>query len=345
MKRFIGLGLICLVAACSDSTSASNVNMGPPAGSPKAQYVVSKLIAPTSRLTYGYPLLGGDKLFNQLGNIIAALNANKIDTQMSIDKAMAGGDIIILIDETSIDPAFKSDQAAASTVYVGNTTPVGMDMGNAPPDLTGNGMFTINSKVGMGSFLGRIANGTFNSNSPFTAKVPVTVTITFPLAGSSPLQLSVSAAHLQYTRVGDGLMTGQINGAMKKDDVTNTIVPTVATLVDQRVVAAPTDPQNQQTLMLFDTGGTADPADGCPNSCFNPPGTLRSDMTPAPMCAVKMDGRVDLCEVSTNSIIKGVLNPDVQLYQNGVYAPNPANDMKDSLSLGVGFEAVKATFQ
>jgi hypothetical protein len=344
MKRFIGLGLLCLVAAC-DESSVSNVTAGPPAGSPKAQYVVSKLLAPTSRTTFGYPLLGGDTVYNQLGNILAALKANMIDTQMSIDKAMAGGEIIILIDETSIDPNFKTDTAAASTVYVGNTMPKGMDMGNVAPDLSGNGMFTVNGKVGMGNFLGRLANGTFNSNSPFTAKVPVTVTITFPLAGSAPLEISVTAAHLQYTRMGDGLINGQINGAMRKDDVTNTIIPTVASLVDQRVFAAPTDPQNQQTLMLFDTGGTADPANGCPNTCFNPPGTMRSDMTAAPMCAVKNDGRIDLCEVSTNSIIKGVLNPDVQLFQNGVYAPNPAKTMKDSLSLGVGFEAVKATFQ
>jgi hypothetical protein len=336
------LSCAVLGVGCDDSTSISNVTMGPPAGSPKAQYVVSKLIAPTSRTTFALDLNGDGKPDNQLGNILAALKAQMLDTQMSIDQAMAAGDIVILIDQTSVDPMFKTDTAAASTIYVGKSTPKGMDMGNVPLDLTGNGVFMVDTMVGMGNFLGRIVNYAFNSNSPVTAKVPVNVTITFPFAGSAPLNINVTGAHLQYTRMGTGLVMGQVNGAMKKSDVDNTIIPTVATLLDQRVTANPLDSMNKQTLMIFDTGGKADPA--CGTTCANPAGATRGDGTPAPMCAKQGDGHIDLCEVSTNSIITGVLNPDVQLFQNGVYAPNPANTMKDSLSLGIAFEAVQAKF-
>ena len=57
------------------------------------------------------------------------------------------------------------------------------------------------------------------------------------------------------------------------------------------------------------------------------------------------DGMVGVCEVSGNSIIKNVLNPDVQMFDSaGNYHPNPANTNQVSLSLGLGFTAVKATF-
>ncbi len=63
------------------------------------------------------------------------------------------------------------------------------------------------------------------------------------------------------------------------------------------------------------------------------------------------DGMIGLCEVSGNSIIKNVLEPDVQMFEaDGVtYHPNKnctgACTTKDSLSLGLGFTGVKATFQ
>jgi hypothetical protein len=63
-------------------------------------------------------------------------------------------------------------------------------------------------------------------------------------------------------------------------------------------------------------------------------------------CAQAGDGVISTCEVATNSIIKNILAPDVQMFSNDglTYAPNPANTHKDSLSVGVGFTAVKATF-
>ena len=46
-----------------------------------------------------------------------------------------------------------------------------------------------------------------------------------------------------------------------------------------------------------------------------------------------------------NSTIQAVFAPDVQIYDaNGNYAPNKTNAMKDSLSIGFGFTAVRASF-
>ena len=88
-----------------------------------------------------------------------------------------------------------------------------------------------------------------------------------------------------------------------------------------------------QILQIFDFGGTADAQ--CGTTCRNPNGT----------CAVKSDGRISYCEVSTNAIIKNVLAPDVDLFDTaGNYRPNPANTDKDSLSVGFAFIAVGAKF-
>jgi hypothetical protein len=61
--------------------------------------------------------------------------------------------------------------------------------------------------------------------------------------------------------------------------------------------------------------------------------------------ALKGDGHIATCEVSENAIIQNVLQPDVQLFDsNGNFSPNSANTDKDSLSVGLGFTAVRATF-
>ena len=61
--------------------------------------------------------------------------------------------------------------------------------------------------------------------------------------------------------------------------------------------------------------------------------------------AQAMDCRIDPCEVAENSIIKKVLAPDVQIFDaNGNYAPNKQNTTPDSMSVGLGFTAVQASF-
>jgi hypothetical protein len=55
--------------------------------------------------------------------------------------------------------------------------------------------------------------------------------------------------------------------------------------------------------------------------------------------------KIDICEVATSGLIQNVLAPDVQMFDAaGNYHPNPTNANKDSLSIGLGFTAVPATF-
>jgi hypothetical protein len=155
----------------------------------------------------------------------------------------------------------------------------------------------------------------------------------------------VHGGRIQFTRSAGGLIAGQINGAIKNSDVQNSVVPTLAKALTKQVQSGfGMMSTNQQLLDIFDTGGTdSTPPSGCLNSDGTP-----SCKNSAPgaaafgQCAQKADHIISTCEVATNSLIKNVLTPDVQMFQNGVYAPSAANTMKDSLSVGVGFTAVPA---
>jgi hypothetical protein len=179
--------------------------------------------------------------------------------------------------------------------------------------------------------------------------MPVTVSLQLPLVpNSAPLQLSVIGAHVQFTYSGGKLTGGQINGAIKQTDVNANIIPKVADLLESKLTAdkGMLTSTDMSILSLFDTGGSAGAQPSgctmsCPSTCQNP---MNADTRPC-ACAASGDGIVDLCEVATNSIIKSVLSADVQMFDaSGNYAPNPNPTMKDSLSIGLAFTAIPATF-
>jgi hypothetical protein len=147
-------------------------------------------------------------------------------------------------------------------------------------------------------------------------------------AGVPPTMVPMNGVHIQFTHTGNGLVAGQIQGSVKKTDIDTKVVPALAQLLTRQVAANPNSSSTQQLLAIFDTGGDN-------GMCTNPDGSI----------AKMGDGKIDTCEVAENSIIKNVLAPDVDIYDaNGNYAPNKANTSRDSLSIGVGFTAVPASF-
>jgi hypothetical protein len=332
MKRTI-ISLVSLLplsfAACGSSDTGDCTASG---GSNTAKYVANAVMVPGSRSDYAMDVNGDGRADNQLGNIIGALEAQNLKVQDGVTAAVTAGDLIVLVSETSTDATYQSDGCATAQMNVGQM--------QAMPDFSGNGHFVIDTTQMAGTFNGPIKAGKFSSAPPATTKHPVSIDIKLPLvAGSAPIPLSVIGAHLQFTRGADGKVTGgQLNGAIKNEVVQMNIIPGVAKLLTDRVTADPTSSTNMQILSLFDTGGKADAA--CGATCKNPAYGDR-----AGMCAVAGDKIIDTCEVSTASLIQNVLAPDVQMFDSaGNYAPNKDNTTKDSLSIGLGFTAVGATF-
>jgi hypothetical protein len=333
MKRII-ISLVSLLplgfAACGSDSSG---DCTPGAGGNTAKYVANAVMVPMQRQDYAIDLNGDGRVDNQLGNIIGALEGQMLHVQDGVNTAVMNGTLVLLTSEASTDATFQSDGCASSTVNVGKS------MMN--PDFSGNGTFTIDTGQQGGTFAGPIKAGKFSSAPPSTTKKPVTLSIQLPLvSGAAPVTLKVNGAHLQFTRGSGGMITGgQLNGAIKSDDVQMNIIPNVATLLTSRVKADPTSSTNMQILSIFDNGGKADAACGG-TTCKNPSYGDRPGM-----CAVAHDNIIDTCEVSTAGLIQNVLAPDVQMFDAaGNYAPNANNTMKDSLSIGLAFTAVKASF-
>ncbi|HEX9102183.1 MAG TPA: hypothetical protein VF997_08275 [Polyangia bacterium] len=340
MKRTI-FSLVSLIpltfAACGGSDSGDCTASG---GTNKAQYVVNTVLVPTtSAKDYGIDLNGDTRVDNQLGQIIVTLAGQGLNVQDGVNQALMGGSLILLLGESSTDAAFQSDSCGTTTLQLGTKV-------TGAPDFSGMGHFTPDGTQPASTFNGPITGGKFNSAPPATTTHPVTAGVTLPLvAGQTPVPIILQGAHLQYTRSSAGMVTGgQLQGGIKSTDVQLHIVPAVASLLTNKLQTDnPQTSTDMQISSLFDTGGKADPACAA-GTCKNP---TDGDGDPARkgMCAVKGDKIIDVCEVSTNGLVTNLLAPDVQLFNSaGMYAPNKDNTMKDSLSVGLGFTAVGATF-
>jgi len=339
MKRSIfavfGFSLVSLIpltfVACGGGTDSGDCTAS--GGTNKAQYVTNAVMVPQQRSDYAIDLNGDGRVDNQLGNIIGALEGQMLHVQDGVNAAVTDGTLIVLLTETSTDAAYQSDACATAQVQVGQTV--------AMPDYSGAGHFTVDSGQQGGTFNGPIKLGKFASAPPATTTKPIEVDIKLPLvSGADPVTLKVNGAHLQFTRGADGKITGgQLNGAIRNSDVQTQIIPNVAALLTKKIKDDSTPPNmlssgDMQILSIFDNGGKADAACTA-GTCKNPDGS----------CATKGDNKIDICEVSTAGLIQNVLAPDVQMYDaSGAYKPNKDNTMKDSLSLGLAFTAVGATF-
>jgi hypothetical protein len=235
--------------------------------------------------------------------------------------------------ESSTDATYQADSCATAQVNVGQQATM--------PDYSGMGHFAIDSGQQGGTFNGPIKAGKFSSAPPATTTKPVTINIKLPLvSGSDPVTLIVQGAHLQFTRDASGKVTGgQLNGAIKNEDVQGKVIPAVSNILNSKITTdknstAGLSSSDMQILSIFDNGGKADPACSA-GTCKNPDGS----------CATKNDQKIDICEVSTAGLIQNVLAPDVQMFDAaGNYKPNKDNTTKDSLSLGLSFTAVGASF-
>jgi hypothetical protein len=304
-----------------DNGLVCNTTCITPTGINHLRFVTNSIRLPQMRTDFAFDLNGDGKVDNQYGNIIGALTAQNLMPQVDADAEVAAGRGLLLIDERAIDPSFVNDPCAGVEVV--------RAADKTPPDFTGNGSYTRASGAMAGQLKGPLTMARFSSESPATSAQPVVLDVKLPgiAFGAGTVDVRLTAAQVSYTHQSGGLTQGQVHGAIVKSDI-DKVVQQVAAILNMRVTNDPTSTTNMQILQIFDQGCT-DPL------AKNFDGTT----------AAKSDGKIAVCEVSGNAIIKNVLAPDVDLFAaDGSWRPNPANTDKDALSIGFGFTAVGAKF-
>jgi hypothetical protein len=281
---------------------------------------------PQQRADFALDLNGDGIADNQYGALVAAFTSQGGNSQGAMSAAVASGANLVLVTAAAHDPLFTTDACAGATLLAG-VKPA------TAPRYDGTDVFTVDSSIAVSQFAGPIVAGRFDSANPATATAPPSASVTL-VFGLVPIRVTLIGAHLSLQRDSAGNTTGQLNGAIRGSDLQTVVVPQFTQALNATLASDPTGATSQQILAVFDNGGSiADPA--CGTTCRNPDGS----------CAVAGDKIISLCEVSTNSLVRPVLTPDVQMFAaDGSYKPNPANTAKDSLSVGVALTLVRASY-
>lgn len=289
------------------------------------QFVVNALTVPQSAAeatAVALDLDGDNRPDNALGGLLGALvtQAN-LDLQTGIDEQLDDATFTTLVSMKATSLA-NANGAGAYIFFGENPMPVActdvLDPLTCGKHLEGGASFDISAASptpAEASIGGIIAGGSFSGG-------PGTISIELPLGDGAPLRLNLIASHLEVDATATGLTAGKLSGAITNDDVINDLMPAVQVLV-QDIIDEDCTPVGDDcgcvadstaitVLNFFDTDGSCD---------------------------------VPLQELMDNSLVGAtILNPDLDLLdETGAYNPG-VDGVDDSLSIGIGFTAVPATF-
>lgn len=298
------LPLSCLALFAAASAGAVDYQRG---------YLVNSIMLPTTSsqaTAYAIDLNGDGYADNQFAQVLIGFSGAGFDFTGATVAAVASGRIVHLLNLHSTDPLFASDPAAETDWCVGQPAP-------APPQFDGTDALLCDNNYAPGIFLAALMNGGFTSADPVTTTTPIQVTLKL-MMGPDEMDLPLQGARLTFAADGAGQMLGQINGSISHDDVMNRFVPALAASCNSSIQADPNSTYSTNCKGLFDNGQGC----GIDSSAF------------------ANNGMIEFCEVAGSPLMQSLLAPDVQIYQNGQYAPNPANTTPDSNSFGFRFTAI-----
>lgn len=283
-------------------------------------YVANKVYVPTNATQareYGIDLDKNGTVDNQLGMVLGTLAGMGFDIQGTIDKAIADGSIILLVDFQTKD--FMNTAAAGVQVFLGDKATAMPAPCNGSADttcghhLTGTGMFTVAANSPDNAALGgKIVNGQFTGG-------PGDLSLQIALGGTDAIQLNLIGARakgsgMTDSMIGSGTSGGMVfGGALTQDDLNNKVIPAI-----QKQLAP--------IIMRDCTMLTAPPGCGCGDNTTGKTIIGLFDTADPKDCMVSVD------EIKNNTLIKSLLAPDVTI------------EGKMALSLGIKATAVKGTY-
>ncbi len=288
------------------------------AGLPITHYATHSIMLPGT-MSFAIDIDGGGRPQNQLKSIIGAISAAGFDLQGPVDMAVAAGKTVFLMDVATLDL-----KDACGSLVVGTASP-----SPSPPRYDGNDHFTLDPNFAPADLSECAVAGNMSTIVPSKLKPAEVRQIFFALPlGGGILPLTVYGAHVQGRIDGNGILSGQIHGVIRKADIDGMIIPAIAQLLTDSIHADPTGGTSQTIIKLFED--------------MSNPISQNKCKVAADCCAKSPTTCVILpAEVQANSLIQNVLAPDVQAFSGGVWMPVPKGTQKDSLSVGIGFTAVR----
>src|SRR5580692_2015287 len=158
---FTSLCLTASLAACSSSGGGNVTPMGT-----HYQYVANQINVPTSNaqaMQYGLDLTGSGTVNNQLGMVLGTLANMGFDIQGDVNKAVAEGSLMLLLDLQT--ESFSSTSAAGISSFLGSSsTPAACDGSSDTYVCTGSG--ASETCTGCAHQFGGSASFTINSSAP-----------------------------------------------------------------------------------------------------------------------------------------------------------------------------------
>ncbi len=281
-------------------------------------YVIDAIAIPVSQSQFAVDLNRSGVARNQFAAFIARLIGPNAAQQVA-DQAIDAGTDLLLVTQSSSDPALHRDSCSGSIFQPA--------LAQAPPDFSGQGTFTADTSQSAVQITGPISGGWFEGVVSQTA-LPPGLEVQLPLF-TGMASIPLIDVHASYVITNSGLMNGVLQGALPASSK-QVIIDDLAAQLTALVQA--NGPSAQSIENLLDTGGAASTA--CGSTCENSDGG----------CAAAGDQRIDGCEVAANGEVQSELTPDVALFDStGKFAPDPFNLHPDAISLGIGFTAVPAT--
>ncbi|MCS6913389.1 MAG: hypothetical protein RMK29_02480 [Myxococcales bacterium] len=290
------------------------------------KFATNSIKLPTSAMSYALDIDGDMRPDNQLRAIVGAISSANFDLQGPVDKSVADGEAVILVDLVASD---LMNGCAKATLYLANR-PMGK------PKFDGTDSFTINTAQKPTVLYGKITAGKMSSILPKDQKNDQvqTIQVKLPLA-MGELPLTLYGVHAQGNVTEREIKGGELHGVIRKADIDTQIIPAVASLLTDQIRKNPTGSATETIIRLFeDTMGNEASKKKCmmtPAKCCSTPATRQT-------CEILPD------EVRSNALIGNVLAADVQVFQDGMWNPVPKGTMKDAMSVGLGYTAVRANF-
>ena len=306
------------IAACGSSNNESEGNVTPTGT--HYGYVVSKASVPTStdqvnKLSLDLGAKTSSKPDglpdNVIGQVFATLTGLKFDIQGTLTTAIDHGNILLLVDFQTSD--FTNASASGLSVKLGaNPMPAACTDANdtvCRHHLDGSAKFDIAPDSPSDALVaGTIAGGTFKGG-------PGNLTLQIAVGSTDPIKLDLARARATATSITATGMTAILGGVVTKTELTTQVGPPLLTSVQA----------------VFNRDCTDHTVAGCGCKAGSTGALVESVVDTMPKdCNLTVD------ELFGNAVVAPMLMPDV--------CATDSCTTPDSLSIGIGIEAVKATF-